>query len=91
MDQQQKDLARLTVMIRTINREYIPRMLKMQERVERGEKLSDHELGDLQRVYDQTMQNTGVVDRNPEFADVSARYATLFNNIISKAAENEDP
>ena len=83
------DSRTLAVVIAKLNQEHIPRMKRMKERVDRGEKLSDSEINDLQRIYDDTMKDFRMVERNPEYLDVSIRYVELYTSLLNKALDNE--
>ena len=84
-----EDAKTLAVVIAKLTQEHIPRLKRMKERVERGEKLSDQEINDLKRIYDGTMKESRIVERNPEFMDITLRYVELYTTVLNKALENE--
>ena len=83
------DARTLAVVITKLNQEHIPRLVRMKERLDRGEKLSDVEINDLKRIYDSTMKDSKLVERNPEFLEVSMRYVELYTAVLNKALELE--
>lgn len=72
-----------------LNNWRLPRALELKERVDRGEKLGEHDLKFLERVFQEVSQLKGLLAKHPEYASLASKMAGLYSHITSKALENE--
>lgn len=72
-----------------LNNFRLPRALDLKQRVDAGEKLSDHDIEFLGRVMEDSAQAQALAAKNPEFKPLVDRLASLYNHITRKALENE--
>ena len=84
-----QDIQILTVVLKMLKQEHIPRLQRMMKRLNQGEKLSAYEIHDLKRIYDSTMKNFRLVERNPEYMELAMRYIELYTDVVNKAVEND--
>ena len=69
--------------------QHLPQLLDMQERVERGEKLSDRDVAFLEQALNDAILNRQHVVHFPEYKDIVAKLIHMYDEITRKALENE--
>ena len=79
----------LAVMMRRFETHWLPDTLAIKERVDRGEVLSDWATSYLDEVVKDISQAKSLVDQHPEFQPLYARAARMYQEITTKALENE--
>lgn len=67
----------------------LPAVLELKEKVDTGEILNDIDIDYLEQVIRDAEANKALVDRHPEWQEISARVISLYKEITSKALENE--
>ena len=83
------DLGTIQVLLDRLNQRRLPRALRLQERVDRGETLDDHDLAFLHRVFEDAQQAMALAERHPELKSLVERLVGLYHHITRKALENE--
>jgi hypothetical protein len=58
-------------------------------RVEQGERLSEHDIAFLDKVFSDANHAMPLIDRHPELQPVATRAMSLYKEITAKALENE--
>ena len=89
MDQPSKDAGTLAALMKRFQTYRLPRMLRMQEKVNSGEILSDEDIAFLKRVQQDSKNNYGLVKRNPSYNNLVEKALGLYTEIIDKGLENE--
>ena len=84
-----KDAGVIEVLVERFEKHRLPRILALQEKVDGGEVLNDMDLEYLEEVLEDAHQNKSLVDRHPEWQEISARVISLYKQITEKALENE--
>ena len=84
-----KDDGVIAVLIERFNKERLPRVLRLKERVDSGEKLSDIDINFLQEVFKDANHVLPLGDRHPEFQDLMAKVIRLYHEITERALNNE--
>jgi hypothetical protein len=84
-----KDAGMIQLLLTRLNEERLPQALRLKDKVERGECLSDYELGFMKSVIDDTTQARRIAARYPEYENLIDRVAALYSHIAERAAENE--
>jgi hypothetical protein len=67
----------------------LPMALELQEKVNRGETLNDLDLAFLENVLNDSRKIGGMLDKYPAWQPLAARMMSLYNEITTKALENE--
>jgi hypothetical protein len=84
-----KDAGTIQVLLDRLNNERLPFALKLKDKVDRGERLTDHDMQFLSKVLEDAGDARRLADRNPEFQELIARLTSLYSEITRKALENE--
>ena len=84
-----KDEGVIAVLVERFNKERLPRTLRLKERVDSGEKLSDTDINFLQEVFKDANHILPLGDRHPEYQDLMAKVIRLYHEITEQALKNE--
>lgn len=84
-----KDTATIQVLLKRLNEERLPQALKLKDRVDRGERLTDFDMQFLAQVFEDAGTARKLADKHAEFQDLVARLTSLYSEITRKALENE--
>ncbi len=85
----QIDEATIQVLLERLVKFRLPRALDIKKRIDAGERLTDSELRFLKSALEDAHQAAKVVVRHPEVHALGAQIAQLYDDIVSKAMENE--
>ena len=88
-DQKKQDVQVLTEVLHKLTTVQIPRLQRMLDRLNQGEKLSAADINKLQSSDYTSMQSVKRLERNPEYAELASQYVDLYTTVIKKAVENE--
>jgi hypothetical protein len=83
------DAALIQVLVDRLEKIRLPIALELKEKVDRGDLLNDREIEYLEEVLGDVEQIKPLIDRHPEWQDLAARMTGLYNDITTKALENE--
>ena len=84
-----KDEGVIAVLIERFNKERLPRMLRLKEKVDGGEKLSETDINFLKEVFEDSKHTIPLGDRHPEYQDLMARVIRLYHEITEQVLKNE--
>jgi hypothetical protein len=84
-----KDTALIQVLVDRLEKIRLPIALELREKVDRGELLNDLDIEYLEKVLGDVDKIKPLIDRHPEWQDLVAQMASLYNEITTKALENE--
>ena len=88
---QDKQAGISKVLIERFEKDRLPRLLKIKERVDQGRTLDQTDLAFLERVITDAKENQYLVDSIPHCRDLFARIVHLYRDITKKALDNEGP
>ena len=89
MDEMDKDDGVAVVLLNRLNEIRLPRALEIKKNVDAGEVLTESEIAFLERVFEDAVSQQSQWDHYPELAEVISKVAALYNEITTKALENE--
>jgi hypothetical protein len=72
-----------------MEKQRLPIALELQEKVNRGETLNDLDLEFLDNVLHDSQKIRAMLDKYPAWQPLAARMVNLYNEITTKALENE--
>jgi hypothetical protein len=85
----QTDAATLQALLARLLEFRLPRLLAIKEHVDGGARLDDTQVAFLKDALEDAKRGQQFVARNPEFHAIGAQIVQLYEDIVSKAVENE--
>lgn len=89
MNKDKHDEGVIAALILRFERYRLPRALRIKERVDAGELLTDLDVEHLEKLLKNTQQILPMVDRHPEYQDLVTKAIHLYHHITEKGLENE--
>ena len=89
MSTSQKDEGTIEVLLKRLNDERLPRALKLQDKVNGGERLDDADLAFLNAVFHDASGVQHLITKHPQYQTLVTRLISLYSEITRKALENE--
>lgn len=90
MHKSANDLGVIQAVLERLVKYQLPRALRIKDRVDRGARLTDAEIGFLKEMLESASQERTLVARHPEYQALAARVAGLYDEITRRALENEE-
>lgn len=89
MNQNDDDAGLITVLLERLEKQRLPRLLALKEKVNGGDLLSEYDLEYLEQVFGDASRIESLIERHPEYKPLVARVLELYNEVTGKALENE--
>ena len=86
----EKELGVVQVVLERYNREWLPALLDMRKKVDRGETLDDRELSLLSKAIEEARGGATFAKSHPEFKSLIDRASALYEHIEARNKENAD-
>lgn len=85
-----KDTAILTVLGKRLVEQRLPALMRLKDRLDAGEVLTEYDIRFLQEAFTDAQNNKALIDNNPESQEISAQVLHLYKVIMDKATANEN-
>lgn len=89
MSDKTDDAATIQALLDRLVKFRLPRTLAIKQRVDGGERLTDSDIDFLKNALEEAQHGLKFVARNPEFQTLGVQIVQLYDDIVSKATENE--
>jgi len=89
MEHTEDEKGTAQVLLKRLVDQRLPRLLEMEERVDRGELLEDFDIDYLNSALRDAQHNERYAVHFPEYTSIVGKIAHLYEHITSKALENE--
>jgi hypothetical protein len=84
-----KEAGIIQVLAERLEKQRLPMALKLKEKVDQGGLLDDADIVFLEEVFAASAQLKPMLDAHPEWQELAARMSRLYNEITTRALENE--
>ena len=89
MKRSNETLGVISALLERLEKQRLPRLRRLQARVNQGEVLEKADLQFLETVSFDTQRLVPLVDENPEFQDLFIKLVSLYEEITTRALQNE--
>ena len=89
MSKPDQDAGVIQTLLDRLNSQRLPMALALEDKVDKGETLSDYDISKLEEVLADAQTIQPMADRHPEYQDLAARMLHLYKEILDRASENE--
>jgi hypothetical protein len=89
MSEETVDQGVIQAIVDRLEKLRLPMALELQDKVNKGETLNDLDLAFLEGVMNDARKISGMLDKYPAWQPLAARMVNLYNEITTKALENE--
>ena len=90
MSESEKEDGVIQVLATRFETQRLPIALELKKKVDGGERLNDLDLAFLEEVISDAARIKPMIDRKPEWQKVFAQVTELYEEITTKARENEE-
>ncbi|MDN3653434.1 hypothetical protein QWY77_11840 [Thalassotalea ponticola] len=90
MDLEEKDKGVIAVILKRFETERLPKVKKLQAKVDAGGVLDEYDIDFLEQVFDDAHQVMDVVKRHPEYSKLAKGILQMYNEIMAKSQANSN-
>jgi len=84
-----KEIGILAVLMERLEKQRLPRILSLKEKVDGGSPLDDRDLDFLEKVMKDAKKAIPFIDKHPEYQLLATKLIALYNEITEKALQLE--
>ena len=89
MKESTMDAGLIEVILERLEKQRLPRLLEIKEKVEGGHSLDDFDVDFLEMSMEDARSFIPIIDRHPEYQSLAAKVMDLYKTISEKALEIE--
>ena len=89
MNDSADELGVIYALIERFEKQRLPRLLEIKERVDKGGLLSESDIQFITEVTHDAQRSKPLIDRHPEWHKFCAEVIHLYEEVVEKALENE--
>jgi hypothetical protein len=89
MNDSTMDAGLIEVLLERLEKQRLPRLLVIKEKVEGGRSLDDIDVDFLEKSMEDARNIMPIIDRHPEYQSLAAKVVELYKSISEKALEIE--
>jgi hypothetical protein len=89
MTDSSQDQGVIITLMERLNSQRLPRALDIKKKVDAGETLDEYDLHFLKEIFHDVETIRPLIERHPEYQQLTADIIRLYKEIIDKAMENE--
>lgn len=90
MSKIEEDAGLIAVLLERLNKQRLPRLLSLIEKLEGGEALDDYDLAYLRDAIEHTRNIIPIIERNPEYQPLWTKVFELYKDISDLALQIEE-
>lgn len=84
-----KDIGVITVLMERFEKQRLPRLLSLKEKVNSGEMLNEMDLDFLDKAMSDARKGLSLADTHPDFQQLASKMVGLYNEITEKDLQLE--
>ena len=89
MEESEGELGTIYALIERFEKQRLPRLLELKNRVDKGGVLSEPDIQFMDQVMLDAQRSKRLIDRHPEWQEFCAEVIHFYEEIAEKALENE--
>lgn len=89
VSQKFRDLGVMTVLLRRVYSQRLPRIMMLKDKVDSGECLDRYDISYLDHILADARAIQPTIERHPEYQPLAAQLIGLYKEVIDQAVENE--
>ena len=89
MNESADELGVIYALIERFEKQRLPRLLELKERVDKGEVFTESDIQFMRQVTLDAQRSKRLIDRHPEWQEFCAEVIHFYEEIAEKALENE--